>query len=183
MLTISAYIPEKYLHIILLSGLLLMAGCATQEEAEPSPAVTSAPATVEEVAEPPPPPKAILTEIPEVSETVFFNEGSFEISQSEQLKIDPIAVRLRQHPDSNVIIIGHSSESDNEEDNMALSYERAFSVAIYIASVFGIEEERIQVVAQGNGDPATSGSNSRVEVISPETVVRTLNASDEDGKF
>lgn len=169
-------------YFMMLSAVLFFSGCATQEEKTPA-VTTSAPSAEVQTTEPPPAPKVILTEIPEVRETVYFDPGSFELSQQEQLKIDPIAVRLRRHPDSNVIVIGHSSESDNEEDNMALSYERAFSVAIYIASVYGIEEERIQVVAQGQGDPVTSGSNSRVELISPETVVRTLETSTDDKGF
>ncbi|QUJ70398.1 OmpA family protein (plasmid) [Photobacterium sp. GJ3] len=170
-------------NIFIMMMLLLFIGCATQQEEAPPEAEATTPAAEVGTTEPPPPPQVILAEIPEVRETIYFDSGSFEITQSEQLKIDPIAVRLRRHPDSNVIIIGHSSESDNEEDNMALSYERAFSVAIYIASVFGIEEERIQVVAQGQGDPASSGSNSRVELISPETVVRTLDASTDSNPF
>ncbi|MCM0148974.1 OmpA family protein [Photobacterium galatheae] len=171
-----------YRYFIILSGVLFFTACATQQEKAPT-VTPPASSTEAQTTEPPPPPQVILTEIPEVRETVYFDSGSFELSQKEQLKIDPIAVRLRRHPDSNVIVIGHSSESDNEEDNMALSYERAFSVAIYIASVYGIAEERIQVVAQGQGDPTTSGSNSRVELISPETVVRTLEASTNSDSF
>ncbi|UXI04089.1 OmpA family protein [Photobacterium sp. TY1-4] len=115
-------------------------------------------------------------------QTVYFDKDSYLLNDDGQRMLDPIAIRLRQHPDSYVIVIGHSDDSGTEEENVVLSYERAFTVAIYIASVFGIEEERIQLVAAGNSDPVTNVDqpherqrNRRVEVLSPQVIVRTLS--------
>lgn len=128
----------------------------------------------------------LLTQLPEIRQTVYFEKDSYELKSDDQRRLDPIAVRLRQHPDSYVIVIGHSDDSGSEEENIVLSYERAFSVAIYIASVFGVEEERIQLVAAGDSDPVTGGEsekekqqNRRVEVWSPQMIVRTLSPTSE----
>ncbi|UTV30045.1 OmpA family protein [Photobacterium atrarenae] len=119
-------------------------------------------------------------------QTIYFEKDSYALESDNQRILDPIAIRLRQHPDSYVIVIGHSDDSGTEEENIVLSYERAFSVAIYIASVFGVEEERIQLVAAGESDPVTAGNtekerqqNRRVEVLAPQVIVRTLSPTSE----
>ncbi len=90
-------------------------------------------------------------------QTVYFSKDSYELDAINQLELDSIAVRLRQHPDSFIVVVGHSDDSGNEEENVVLSYERAFSVAIYISSVFGVEEERIQIVAAGYSERIAKG--------------------------
>ncbi|MGF1682518.1 OmpA family protein [Photobacterium minamisatsumaniensis] len=122
--------------------------------------------------------QVLLTQLPEMRATVFFPTKQYELTPNEYLLIDPIAVRLRQHPDSYVLIVGHGDDFSSEEENIALSYERAFTAAIYISSVFGIEEERIQIIAAGSSEPHSENpneQNKRVEVISPKGIVRTLN--------
>ncbi|MGF1756514.1 OmpA family protein [Photobacterium sagamiensis] len=129
-----------------------------------------------------PEPKMLLVNLPEQREVVYFEKDSFELNIENQQALDPIAIRLRLHPDSHLIVIGHSDDNGSNEYNLTLSFERAFSVAIYISSVFGIEEERIQLVALGNDEPLSMGNseqakqqNRRVEVISPKAIVRTLS--------
>ncbi|MGR5148534.1 OmpA family protein [Photobacterium alginatilyticum] len=163
----------------LLSGILLT-GCGNgsdavtnsqgQQSTSPSSVVPSA--------------KILLTELPEMRQTVYFDKDSYELDATNQRDLDAIAVRLRQHPDSFIVVVGHSDDSGNEEENIVLSYERAFSVAIYISSVFGVEEERIQIVAAGFSEKIAKGSseadkrkNRRVEVLSPKAIVRTLSAT------
>ncbi|WP_245905449.1 OmpA family protein [Photobacterium lipolyticum] len=134
--------------------------------------------------------KMLLVNLPERREVVFFEKGSYELSIDNQRVLDPIAIRLRQHPDSQLIVIGHSDDNGSDEYNLTLSFERAFSVAIYISSVFGIEEERIQLVALGNDEPLSMGNseqakqqNRRVEVISPKAIVRTLSTITGDERY
>lgn len=131
----------------------------------------------------------LLTELPELRTTVYFDMESYDLTPDGQLLLDPIAVRLRQHPDSYVIVVGHGDDFTNEDDNVGLSYERAFTVAIYISSVFGVEEERIQIVSAGSTEPLSTGTrpvdkqrNRRVEVLSPKSIVRTLSPTN-DAKF
>lgn len=128
----------------------------------------------------------LLTELPELRTTVYFDIESYDLTSEGQLLLDPIAVRLRQHPDSYVIVVGHSDDFSSEDDNVGLSYERAFTIAIYISSVFGVEEERIQIVSAGSTEPLSSGSravdkqrNRRVEVLSPKSIVRTLSPAND----
>ncbi|MCG7586698.1 OmpA family protein [Photobacterium sp. OFAV2-7] len=164
----------------LLTGIFL-SGCGNggdtvtnsqgQQSTSPSPSVV-------------PSARILLTELPEMRQTVYFEKDSYELDATNQRDLDPIAVRLRQHPDSFIVVVGHSDDSGNEEENIVLSYERAFSVAIYISSVFGVEEERIQIVAAGYSEKIAKGSsevekrkNRRVEVLSPKAIVRTLSAT------
>lgn len=172
--------PYRRLIPLLLTGLLL-AGCGNGGDNVTSNAAGQQSTTTTSVV---PNAKILLTEIPEMRQTLYFEKDKYELNAVNQLRLDPIAVRLRQHPDSFIVVVGHSDDSGNEEDNVILSYERAFSVAIYISSVFGVEEERIQIVAAGNSERIAQGStemerrqNRRVEVLSPKAIVRTLSAT------
>lgn len=126
----------------------------------------------------------LLAQLPEQKEVIYFDNMNYELSVKNQQLLDPIALRLRHHLDSYLIVIGHSDDAGSKEENLVLSFERAFSVAIYISSVFGIEEERIQIVALGDDELIVNGNseqerrlNRRVEVISPKAIVRTLNTA------
>lgn len=126
----------------------------------------------------------LLAQLPEQKEVIYFDNMNYELSVKNQQLLDPIALRLKLHLDSYLIVIGHSDDAGSKEENLVLSFERAFSVAIYISSVFGIEEERIQIVALGDDELISNGNseqerrlNRRVEVISPKAIVRTLNTT------
>lgn len=126
----------------------------------------------------------LLAQLPEHKDVIYFDNNDYELSPKNQQLLDPIALRLKLHLDSYLIVVGHSDDAGSEEQNLVLSFERAFSVAIYISSVFGIEEERIQIVALGDDEPIGKGSseqeqrlNRRVEVISPKAIVRTLSTT------
>lgn len=163
--------------ISLLLTSVVLAGCGNGSDS-----VTNS--TGQQSTSPVPSAKILLTELPEMRQTIYFAKDSYELDAINQLELDSIAVRLRQHPDSFIVVVGHSDDSGNEEENVVLSYERAFSVAIYISSVFGVEEERIQIVAAGYSERIAKGKteaekqkNRRVEVLSPKAIVRTLSAS------
>lgn len=166
---------------ILLSCSLLI-GCGIKSDSVTSDGSVSQTANTPVV----PNPTILLAELPEMKQVIFFDKDSYELDANDFFLLDPLAIRLRQHPDSYLIVVGHSDDSGTEEDNIILSYERAFSVAIYISSVFGVEEERIQIIAAGNSEPLTTGKNEserqknrRVEVLSPQAIVRTLSATQE----
>lgn len=127
----------------------------------------------------------LLAQLPEQKDVIYFDNMNYELSVKNQQLLDPIALRLKLHLDSYLIVIGHSDDAGSKEENLVLSFERAFSVAIYISSVFGIEEERIQIVALRDDELISNGNseqerrlNRRVEVISPKAIVRTLNTKD-----
>ncbi|MGR5129854.1 OmpA family protein [Photobacterium swingsii] len=138
--------------------------------------------TVSRSAFPSPDAKVLLTTLPEHRDVILFDVNSYDLTTQAQLILDPIAIRLRNYPDTYLVIVGHSDDDGSDEDNIVLSYERAFSVAIYITAVFGIEEERLQIIAAGKDEPVVTGKaildkqqNRRVEVISPQAIVRTLS--------
>ncbi|MGR5079943.1 OmpA family protein [Photobacterium swingsii] len=139
-------------------------------------------ATVSRSTSPSPDAKVLLTTLPEHRDVILFDVNSYDLTTQAQLILDPIAIRLRNYPDTYLVIVGHSDDDGSDEDNIVLSYERAFSVAIYITAVFGIEEERLQIIAAGKDEPVVTGKaildkqqNRRVEVISPQAIVRTLS--------
>lgn len=183
--TLSASITKFLTRAIPFMAAALVLGCGNGSDNVTPPATIQSSGSDNVV----PNAQILLTELPELRTTVYFDMESFDLTPDGQLLLDPIAVRLRQHPDSYVIVVGHSDEFANEDDNIGLSYERAFTVAIYISSVFGVEEERIQIVSAGSTEPLSTGDrpvdkqrNRRVEVLSPKSIVRTLSPTN-DARF
>ncbi|OZS43319.1 OmpA family protein [Photobacterium sanguinicancri] len=169
--------------------LLSLSGCADNRSAESlnadSGSTPTSNVTASRSGSAAPDAKVLLTTLPEHRDVILFDVNSYELSAQSQLILDPIAIRLKNYPDTYLLIVGHSDDDGSDEDNIVLSYERAFSVAIYITAVFGIEEERLQIIAAGKDEPVVAGKailekqqNRRVEVISPQAIVRTLSPID-----
>lgn len=166
--------------------LIVLSACANQKsKSNAVNASSNNGVTTSRSSTPSPDAKVLLTTLPEHRDVILFDVNSYELTTQAQLILDPIAIRLKNYPDTYLLIVGHSDDDGSDEDNIVLSYERAFSVAIYVTAVFGIEEERLQIIAAGKDEPVVTGSavldkqqNRRVEVISPQAIVRTLSPID-----
>lgn len=98
-------------------------------------------------------------------DTLNFETGSAEISESEVDELDAIAQAilqvLQENPGETFLIEGHTDAVGSEESNLVLSDRRAESVAAALTSVYDIPPENL--VTQGYGEQylkvATEDSN------------------------
>ncbi len=94
---------------------------------------------------------------------VLFELGSWELSEEAQQALRRLAAFLRNHPEYNLIVIGHTDDLDTEEFNLELSRQRAESVATFLQTL-GIPPSRITIRAMGESQPLvpnTSEENRR----------------------
>ena len=76
----------------------------------------------------------------------------FEIDPSSELVLDAFGNWLSNNPDLKIEIQGHTDDVGAEEDNYALSKDRAFTVMEYLSST-GVESSRMQFKGFGENAP------------------------------
>jgi OOP family OmpA-OmpF porin len=111
---------------------------------------------------------------PKIGEAVALKNIVFKTNKSELLtesyrELDKLARFLNETINTTILISGHTDNTGNEEQNIALSEARAQSVADYLASK-GISKSRINYMGFGSSNPVATNDthegkrqNRRVE--------------------
>lgn len=107
-------------------------------------------------------------------EPIFFKKGTDRILSVSYGEIRRLAVILKNHPQINILIKGHTDSFGDMNALIALSEKRAFAVKTFLLAQ-GIGEKRISIKGMGPKEPITDNSteelkamNRRVEVIISE---------------
>ena len=101
---------------------------------------------------------------------ILFEINSFSLSDPAKANLDNLAMSLKEYPNTEVIIAGHTDSSGPEDYNQKLSEDRADAAASELVKK-GVPADRISIVGHGEGEPKTSNDtaygrqqNRRVEV-------------------
>ena len=104
-------------------------------------------------------------------ESVTFRTDSSSVDPSFRPALRAVSESLRQHPNSTVLVVGHTDSVGTAAYNMQLSEERAMAVARELVA-FGTSASRIRVLGRGfqqpiatNATVAGRAQNRRVEII------------------
>jgi outer membrane protein OmpA-like peptidoglycan-associated protein len=99
-----------------------------------------------------------------------FDKGSSAIKAAAQPSLYQLSQTMSRHPELRVRLVGYSDNSGDANFNVALSKNRARSVAEYLTG-HGVEESRVTVEGRGAADPVDDNSsaagrarNRRVEI-------------------
>ncbi len=105
------------------------------------------------------------------TDPILFNSGASTLRESSIPKLDKIARLLKEHPDVDLEIIGHTDNLGNEPVNQKVSSERAAAVMDYLVSQ-GIDRSRLKSKGMGSLDPISSNdtqlgrqANRRIEFL------------------
>ncbi len=105
---------------------------------------------------------------------VLFDIGEASLKSSSNGDIDKIASFMRSYPERQAIVEGHTDNMGDDDFNLDLSRERAFSVRTALVSR-GIDPNRITTRNLGESAPVADNNtaegrqkNRRVEVIFPD---------------
>jgi OOP family OmpA-OmpF porin len=110
---------------------------------------------------------------------VFFEFDRADLKPSALADLSRVAAFLREHPDRNVVLEGHTDSLGTEHYNEELSQRRAASVKSYLVAQ-GVDPSRLMSQGFGEGFPIASNDseggrqqNRRVEmlVLNPGSVV------------
>jgi len=106
----------------------------------------------------------------EIPADVSFATGRADIQPSLRPILDQFASGLREQPNTELRIIGHTDSTGTDAINNPLSLQRAASARDYLA-MRGVDPNRIQIAGRGsyepiadNGTDAGRAKNRRVEI-------------------
>ena len=139
------------------------AGGAAIANQLPAVNVTPQPVTPVQVAPDPNVPKPLAREteeffVGEVGDRIFFDLNSSDINERAQETLNRQAEWLREYPNVNITIEGHTDERGTREYNLGLGDRRANSVLAYLVAL-GVDQERLSTISWGKEKPAALGSN------------------------
>lgn len=101
---------------------------------------------------------------------LLFATNSAELRPASRENLTTLATSLKNHPDSNVLIVGHTDATGAAAYNQTLSERRAASAKTFLMSQ-GIAENRIRTEGRGMNEPIADNetvegrdANRRIEV-------------------
>jgi outer membrane protein OmpA-like peptidoglycan-associated protein len=101
---------------------------------------------------------------------LLFGVDQTSLSATSQANLTQLAQTLEKYEDTDILIEGHTDSSGSDEHNMALSKDRAESVASFLTTQ-GVKGSRITTMGYGETQPIADNStaagmaqNRRVEV-------------------
>lgn len=101
---------------------------------------------------------------------LLFNFDSDAILADARSNLNNLAASLKEYPDTEIVIVGHTDSSGSDEYNQGLSERRARSAASHLISQ-GISSTRIKTFGRGESEPIDSNEtelgraeNRRVEI-------------------
>jgi OmpA-OmpF porin, OOP family len=105
-------------------------------------------------------------------QNILFAVNSAEILPESVEALETIAELMRDRPEMNLLVVGHTDNTGDYAYNVALSLERAQSVVSWLAGEAGVARERLQAAGAGMMAPVTTNRteegrarNRRVELV------------------
>ena len=102
---------------------------------------------------------------------VYFDTNKSDVKGTSANTLDRLVGILKEYPDSNILVEGHTDSAGADEYNMTLSKQRAQSVTSYLSSN-GISSSRLTTKWYGESQPKADNStaegrakNRRVEMV------------------
>ncbi|MDO9594924.1 MAG: OmpA family protein [Lutibacter sp.] len=92
---------------------------------------------------------------------VQFATNMFNITSSSEVMLTKLANILKEYPDTNVLVVGHTDSSGPADYNMTLSEKRAYAVTNYFVQSKGLSSSRFTTTWFGEDQPIAD--NSTVE--------------------
>ncbi len=114
--------------------------------------------------------KEVQEKIISIAKAVYFNTGSAVLKSSSKRKLNELVKILKEYPEMNMIIEGHTDNRGDDAKNMSLSQKRADSVLSYLVKK-GISASRLSSMGYGETMPVADNKtasgrklNRRVEL-------------------
>lgn len=97
-------------------------------------------------------------ELPVNLQAVYFERGSFQLSQQSLKILNQLKNYMNTNPSLNLEIIGHTDNTGNNENNLVLSERRAKAVVDYLEQQ-GIAQNRLRMLGKGSSVPVSSNNS------------------------
>lgn len=116
------------------------------------------------------PTQEIMSELNQYGRTILFDTAKWSFKQESYNTLEPMTKILKEYPDADFIIEGHTDSVGTDQSNQLLSERRANAVKDYFIAN-GVNADRLTTKAFGEGTPidtndtpAGRANNRRTEV-------------------
>ena len=103
---------------------------------------------------------------------LVFKSGSSSLTESTFVSLENLATYMKKHPERKIVLVGHSDNIGELDQNMALSKQRAQAVAKHLVKYYKISAKQISAEGTGFLSPISSNltaegrkTNRRVEAV------------------
>ncbi|AEE53494.1 OmpA family protein [Haliscomenobacter hydrossis] len=101
---------------------------------------------------------------------LLFDFGKSSLMESNKQTLESFAETLKQNPDTDLLIVGHTDNVGSDAFNQSLSENRAAAVSNHL-STFGVSSSRLKIQGMGEKQPLVANTteseraqNRRVEI-------------------
>jgi len=101
---------------------------------------------------------------------LLFDFGKSNLKESNKDDLKRLSETLKEYPDTELLVVGHTDNVGSNSFNQTLSKKRAAAVSNYLAAL-GIYNRRLEIQGKGESQPITSNEtdvsrsqNRRVEI-------------------
>ncbi|RMA64267.1 OmpA family protein [Ulvibacter antarcticus] len=91
---------------------------------------------------------------------VFFDTAKYNINAASQANLDKLTGILKEYPDTDVVVVGHTDSVGSDESNMLLSERRAKSVTTYFTATKGLSTSRFTTNWYGEQTPVADNATA-----------------------
>ncbi|MFO8235632.1 MAG: OmpA family protein [Bacteroidales bacterium] len=109
-----------------------------------------------------------------VLRNVFYELDSYHLKDESRVELNKLFDLLKNNPEMNIEISGHTDSLGTNEYNIELSENRANSVYEYLIEK-GIEEERLNYKGYGETQPVAPNETSEGRALNRRTEVKIIN--------
>ena len=103
---------------------------------------------------------------------IYFATNKYNINNSSQQTLNKLARVFNEFKDTNILVVGHTDSTGDENYNMTLSKNRAYAVSNYFKNTNGVNGSRLNVNWFGESKPMSNNStasgrakNRRVNIV------------------
>ena len=165
-----------------LIAILLLTGCAGKKaQSDHAAAEQSAPVIAVQTEatpddSPPTEPKEVIPETQEITvdlsfDSIFFDFDSYLLTTAGKDILKENALVLKAHPETRILIEGHTDERGSDTYNLALGEKRAQATREYLQNL-GVAPERLATISYGEekaveaaGDDSIWAQNRRADFV------------------
>lgn len=109
-----------------------------------------------------------------VLKNVFFETNSYTLKSESFIELDVLLSYLQKNPRLKIEVQGHTDNVGSDENNLALSQNRAASVAAYLVSK-GIHPDRIRASGFGETQPVATNDTAEGRAQNRRTAFRVID--------
>ncbi len=107
--------------------------------------------------------------------SIYFNSGTHSFKDNAYIVLQEIADKLKQFPNSKILIEGHTDSIGNSNLNQILSQNRANEVKRYLIEYGGLQNVTIEAVGYGESKPIATNTTEKGRVLNRRVVLKVLN--------